>query len=121
MARYIDADLLKENLKGIAVTDDLFGMGISRGLEIAETITDMTPTADVAETKHGHWIPSRNGINPIRCSVCNMPAPMAAGNNEFGDFEIRRYPSSYCHECGAKMDGKGGAECADEAVKEYKK
>ena len=64
------------------------------------------PAADVVEVRHGYWIPSPDGINPIRCSECNMPAPLAAGENEFGDFEICRYPSSYCHECGAKMDGE---------------
>lgn len=56
--------------------------------------------------RRGHWIPSPDVMNPIRCSECNMPAPFAARENEFGDFEICRYPSSYCHECGAKMDGK---------------
>ena len=67
------------------------------------------PTADVVEVKHGYWKPSPDGINPIRCSVCNMPAPFAAGSNEFGDFEVRRYPSKYCHECGAIMDGRRAA------------
>lgn len=63
------------------------------------------PAADAQAVRHGYWIPSPDGINPIRCSECNMPAPFIAGENEFGDFEIRRYSSSYCHECGAKMDG----------------
>lgn len=57
------------------------------------------------KVKHGYWKPSPDGINPIRCSECNMPAPFACGENEFGDFVIERYPSSYCHECGAIMDG----------------
>lgn len=56
----------------------------------------------------GEWLPSPDGIQPIRCSKCNMTAPFVAVENEFGDFEICRYPSKYCHECGAKM--KGGAE-----------
>lgn len=64
----------------------------------------MENVKDWQPVKHGHWIPSPDGINPIRCSECKMPAPFAAGENEFGDFEICRYPSSYCHECGAKMD-----------------
>ena len=65
-----------------------------------------TPTADVEEVRHGYWKPSPDGINPIRCSECNMPALMISGENEFGDFVIERYPSNYCHSCGAKMDGR---------------
>ena len=48
MARYIDADALKERLYAISVvSDDLYGMGINRGLDRAETAIDMMPTADV--------------------------------------------------------------------------
>ena len=48
MARYIDADKLKERLLVISVvSDDLYGMGINRGLDRAETAIDMMPTADV--------------------------------------------------------------------------
>jgi hypothetical protein len=72
----------------------------------AAKMVELMPAADVVEVRHGYWIPSPDGINPIRCSECNMPAPFAAVENEFGDFEICRYPSSYCHECGAKMDGR---------------
>ena len=46
MARYIDADVLKERLeKCKASADDLFGMGVTRGVERAETTIDMIPTA----------------------------------------------------------------------------
>ena len=49
MARYIDADALIERiLKLTVVTDDMYGMGIARGIERAETTIEMTPTADVA-------------------------------------------------------------------------
>lgn len=96
MSRYIDADLAKDKIE-----ERLF----FRAKDV-ERLLDDTPTADVEPVRHGHWIPSPDGINPIRCSECNMPAPFAAVENEFGDFEICRYPSSYCHECGAKMDGK---------------
>ena len=48
MARYIDADMLKERLFAISVVaDDLYGMGINRGLDRADTAIDMIPTADV--------------------------------------------------------------------------
>lgn len=49
MARYIDAEALKERLYAISVvSDDWYGMGINRGLDRAETAIDMMPTADVA-------------------------------------------------------------------------
>ena len=48
MARYIDADVLKERLGEIGYeADDLYAMGINRGLDRAETAVDMIPTADV--------------------------------------------------------------------------
>lgn len=48
MARYIDADALIESiLKLKIVTDDMYGMGIARGIERAETAIQMQPTADV--------------------------------------------------------------------------
>ena len=57
MARYIDADKLKERLEIISVVaDDLYGMGINRGIDRAETEIDMLPTADVVEV--------------VRCSEC---------------------------------------------------
>ena len=50
MARYIDADALKEKIEKLKYgTDDIFGMGIQRGIERVETAVDMTPTADVVE------------------------------------------------------------------------
>ena len=56
----------------------------------------------------GEWLPSPDGINPIRCNKCNMPAPFVAGEDEFGDFGFHRYHWKFCPHCGAKM--KGGAE-----------
>lgn len=48
MARYIDADKLIEHiLKLKVVTDNMYGMGIARGIERAETAIEMQPTADV--------------------------------------------------------------------------
>lgn len=44
--RLIDADALKERLEIVSVvTDDLYGMGINRGLDRAETEIDMLPVA----------------------------------------------------------------------------
>lgn len=48
MARYIDADKLIEHILTLrVVTDNMYGMGITRGIERAETAIQMQPTADV--------------------------------------------------------------------------
>lgn len=97
MSRFVDIECT-------AVTE-VIGRRKFESREDIQEFLDNIPTADVVEVKHGYWKPSPDGVNPIRCSECNMPAPMASGENEFGDFVISRYSSSYCHECGAKMDG----------------
>lgn len=52
MARYIDADELKKKLGQIGcIADDLYGMGINRGIDRAETAIDMMPTAEVFEVE----------------------------------------------------------------------
>ena len=106
MPRYIDANNIK--LKGISVFD--------QNLEILIPLSDirkalqMTPTADVQEVRHGHWILLREseitGFNPefagrdpiggYQCSNCKEVAILDC-NDEF-------VLSRYCPHCGAKMD-----------------
>jgi hypothetical protein len=46
--RLIDADALKERLEQISVVaDDMYGMGINRGLDRADTAIDLMPTIDI--------------------------------------------------------------------------
>lgn len=97
MARYIDADKLKERLKIISVVaDDWYGMGINRGLDRAETEIDMLPKADVVEVKHDTWekrtfIVFDNEIKDgYHCSECNTTWDTA---------------TNYCPNCGANMRG----------------
>ena len=93
MSRYIDAEALIERiLKLKVVTDDMYGMGIARGIERVETAIQMQPTADVVEVKHGEYI--QKGAWHIECSVCrNVLAHIGEVKN-------------YCPNCGAKMDGE---------------
>ena len=56
----------------------------------------------------GEWLPSPDGITPIKCSQCNAPALCATGVGAFGDFEITRHPSNFCPNCGARMKGDEG-------------
>lgn len=77
MARYIDADKLKEKKYYDEQRHEYC-------VSIAEV--DWQPTADVQEVKHGKW-KFRDGVS--RCSVC-------------GDYVS--CGSIYCPNCGAKMD-----------------
>lgn len=103
MSRYIDADKLIERLLKLkVVTDDMYGMGIACGIERAETAIEMQPTADVVEVRHAYWKETTHITESKRgreihsklynCSNCDAPNG--------------RKKSSYCHWCGAKMDGE---------------
>ena len=83
MARYIDADLLIKNIVSI---EDLRTLSTKT---IGEAI-DKTPTADVAEVKHGEWIYTGS------CQVCSI-----CDEEQYG-VDTGRF---YCPNCGAKMDG----------------
>ena len=67
------------------------------------------PTADVVEVRHGKWekdpiaIRGVGEIYDYRCSVCTA----RAHKGEYGNYD---YITSYCPNCGAKMDGKGEGE-----------
>ena len=92
MARYIDADRLKDAFH--TDTEHLQ----SRDEHLFDLIMfeiDETPTADVAEVKHGEWEKRQKlygvGVEYV-CSVCEKG--------------IRQYEGQpICSECGAKMDG----------------
>lgn len=93
MARYIDAD--NANVEQISC----FYGGECR-LEDVQEWLDEQPTADVAEVRHGYWIPTNipsyfGGII-YKCSLC-----------EAKDGEHSSILGSYCWRCGAKMDGRG--------------
>ena len=75
---------------------------IEKGLRIARKDIQSAPTADVAEVKHGEWIekPFLLGTSNF-CSECDSFYGMPHG----------KY--NYCPNCGAKMDGKAGADNAE--------
>lgn len=51
----------------------------------------------------GEWIMSPDGVKPMTCSKCGLPALLNAGHNEFNDYEICRYASEHCPHCGKRM------------------
>lgn len=78
MAKYIDADALKNKL-------------ISSGAicDFGQYLIDIQPTADVRPERHGKWLHCDDGL--CECSECGE----VAGDNFY----------KFCPNCGAKMDG----------------
>ena len=64
------------------------------------------PNADVVRVRHGEWVPSPDGIHPIKCSECDTIAPYRYETNFTHDLGIYPYKANYCPNCGAKMNGK---------------
>ena len=97
MARYIDADELKKELKWEVMFDYDADYQYVTKYDI-----DNTPTADVAEVKHGRWIEkpyefdfggvkTYSSVTDTVCSVC-------------GESAIEYMETPWCPWCGAKMD-----------------
>ena len=82
MSEYIEQEALKENIYN-KVNNSLI-----RGW--LERIINDTPSADVAEVKHGKW--TSNGLMNPQCSLCRK-------------YNIEK--SRFCPNCRAKMDGEG--------------
>lgn len=101
MARYIDADKLKEAFS--TDTQHLYTFDPSL-YDLIVLDIDEAPTADVEEVKHGKWKIKRDDYDCeyMMCSVCK---------EEFYPFDADTVDTTpnYCPNCGAKMDG-GEAE-----------
>lgn len=92
--KYIDADLLKGELKALHEQEWLEYVG-------TYDCINSIPAANVAEIVHGKWICNTDDFTPkYRCSVCGYNKPIVAGEN------ITQEPKNYCPHCGAKMDKK---------------
>ena len=92
MARYIDADVLKErleNLKAEIDNEKYFQWHIAAYFS---QIIDDAPTADVEPVRHGRWIHNGLMLNRQKCPEC-------------GFWDDALQADYYCPNCGAKMDG----------------
>lgn len=75
-----------------------------KGAEGAFNEIDYVPTADVEEVKHGEWFLLDECSNEgVYCSVCTKKVYRT-------EYANQKLKSPYCPNCGAKMDGGGGAE-----------
>ena len=98
MERYIDAELLKKNIRvNLMPNVDIDGtVTVENAEKYFLNLIDKTSTADVVEVKHGEWIRPTiiHGMTIAglpHCSVCG---------------EVPCDEGKYCPNCGAKMDEK---------------
>ena len=99
MARYIDAEELL-NKRPFTISGGKpceYLEGFLDCVDEAKEAINNTPTADVAEVKHGYWKECfedwRKQIAGDECSVCGF---------QYYGTSITHY--NYCPNCGAKMD-----------------
>ena len=98
MSRFIDADKLLNKLP-----DDLpYKASVKRVLMQA-------PTADVVEVRHGHWLSSYEYA--LKIGATDERLIESAKNEKLWRFcchcdQPAKWNYNYCHNCGAKMDGK---------------
>lgn len=108
MARYIDADTLLQNLKK-QYGEDL-GWQCTVNMSDVGMMVEDTPTADVEEVKHGHWVSHSPDIATMRVF---HKLGIGKGMSENSIFWTCSCCDSWgtpsqkrCSECGAKMDGE---------------
>lgn len=96
MARYINADKLRNEIKDLPEQERIELMGIY-------DVIRNQPPADVQEVKHGKWIDKGN--ETVICSECKF---LDVYTDEYGEGTLDEYKSEnqFCRNCGAKMDGK---------------
>lgn len=88
MVEYIEREALIKFVK--QNTPDING---ETTIECVERAIRAMPAADVVEVRHGKWI---EDYEFFKCSECGYLA----------DYRL----SNFCPDCGAKMDGKVGAD-----------
>ncbi len=95
MARYIDAEeITRRIVYYYGHTNEGSGERYAYGIALKEV--ERTPTADVVEVRHGHWIWLEGNL--YECSEC--PAKTEV------DEKMNEPLYQFCPYCGARMDGK---------------
>lgn len=117
MTEYIEREAISEEIRKYYYKNPpnfSYGEGFDRGLDRAQRAILDAPAADVAPVRHGKWIfgkdlPYSWGQIPknkyhLYCSECLEQAFNRSEDND-PDFDV---DTSYCPNCGAKMDGGDG-------------
>ena len=98
MDEYIEREALINELLSNAFTDDLYGMGLTRGIEISVAAAKRINAANVSPVRHAKVIDKisddHETVKPWEyryyCSACKIL--------------MRDSWNKYCPNCGAKMD-----------------
>lgn len=102
--RFIDAELLKKNIRvNLMPNVDIDGtVTVENAERYFLNLIDKTPTADVVEVRHGKWkkpqFVGRSGFREVRdfiCGICGKEYAVEQPCNLM----------NYCPNCGARMDG----------------
>lgn len=117
MARWIDADALRDRFQNLAYDDWNQGTGTTWAnafAEAADMVDDM-PAADVAPVRHGRWEQLHGYVTPGGdpvwcCSECGKGIHVwgIEGRTYCGDIADEQWVA--CPNCGAKMDERSGDE-----------
>lgn len=101
--RPIDADALFHKLSRIAVTDDVFGMGVADGIAKAMAAILEAPTIMGIHAKW-HKLAETKLTKTVECTHCNF----SVRYNKEREVQFDKAP--YCPNCGARMDGEDNAQ-----------
>lgn len=117
MAKYIDAEALMNELEAGCMP--IYWIGISGILGDKDCIRDYierAPAADLQEVKHGEWsdeMISKNGYKIVETTTGSLVIPSKytyVPDHQLG-FQcsacgaLMKNKTTYCGNCGAKMDG----------------
>ena len=91
--KYIDADLLKSELKDLNESERLYYMGVF-------DVINSQPAADVEEVKHGKW----ENMTDVDSAYLNTYSCSACGTTFWIDEIPEDANYNHCPNCGAKMD-----------------
>lgn len=113
MSRYIDADILMEQVtkKKPEVAKVRYTEGFNDAIMRVRSMIHSAPTADVVEVRHGEWVvDAYNGDEIVRIPYAvhehNEPYCSLCGSYALLDGKEDYVPSNFCPRCGAKMDGE---------------
>lgn len=103
MAKYIELERALALIRPDAPEDEKVAITITTAKKLLRNLLDRAPAADAARVMHGKWISLTDCSNAgVYCSICHKKVykeDYAWCNKK------NKVRSSYCPNCGAKMDG----------------
>ena len=100
MAEYIEREAVHEILERYQTAPHIkqkthFSKGMLTAIRSCIELVDIVPAADVVPAVHGRWVKRANTKGQVYCSGCATLEEITDNN----------FKSTYCPNCGARMDG----------------